>query len=140
MKTISLLLFTLLFSKGCVSEMKDTVVEYTANTRGFYMKINIQNQIATVSNDRNGVEKPTVIKIDDADWKNLVAEFQKIELDKLETYKDPTQKRFYDGAAIADLKIDYNGKTYNSMHFDHGYPPIEIEKFVKLVVNLSAPK
>ena len=51
-------------------------------------------------------------------------------LEDLNDYKAPTEKRFHDGAAIGKLKITYQGKTYESTEFDHGNPPVEIEKFV----------
>jgi hypothetical protein len=54
----------------------------------------------------------------------------------LSTYKDPTQKRVYDGAAIAELIINYKEKEYQTKNFDHGYPPVEIEKFVNKLVSL----
>ena len=104
--------------------------EYTANTRGFYRKITIQDQIATISNDRNGVQKPTVLKLSDADWNELQGYFKSIDLEKLASYNAPTEKRFYDGAAIANLKVVCMKKEYNSVSFDHGFPPVAIEKFV----------
>lgn len=141
MKTIAILFLSILLTKGCGSEsqvdLKDTVVEYTANTRGFYTKIVVQNQMVTISKDRRGVEKTESIKISDDTWKTIVAEFQKINLDKLSEFNDPTQARFYDGAAMADLHIVYKGKTYNSKQFDHGTPPVEIAEFVNAVVSLS---
>ena len=66
----------------------------------------------------------------------MVGYFQTFELDSLPSYKDPTQKRFYDGAAIADLKITYKDKVYQSKNFDHGVPPVEIEKMVNKIVSL----
>jgi hypothetical protein len=100
----------------------------------------VKDQTVTVSRDRNNKNKVVVEKIDAADWKELVTEFQKIDLEKLADYNDPTQKRFYDGAAMGDLQIVYKEKTYDSKQFDHGTPPVEIEKFVKLIVGLSSPK
>jgi hypothetical protein len=144
MKTFALLLLTAFMGKGCSStpatDLKNTVVEYTANTRGYYIKITVKDQKITVSRDRNGNDKPVAEKIEDADWKALVAEFQKIDLDKLSTYEGPTQKRFYDGAAIANLHILFKDKAYDSQTFDNGFPPLQIEKFVKLLTALSIPK
>lgn len=134
MKTLSLLFLTLFLGNACggikAQGMSTAVIEYQANTRGFYQKITIKNQTITVSKDRDGKEKPMPKKISDANWKELVECFKKVALDSLPKYKDPTQKRFYDGAAIADLKITYKDKTYESKSFDHGYPPKEIKKFV----------
>ena len=110
-------------------------LEYVANTRGFYQKISVENQIVTVSSDRNGVGKGESVKISDADLNELVSAFKLMKLDDLATYKDPTQTRFYDGAAIANLKVTDNGKEYKTTDFDHGFPPIEIEKLVNKIVS-----
>ncbi len=138
MKTILLFLLTIFISKGCSSQaqndLKNTVLEYTANTRGFYMKIVVKDKTVTVSRDRSGNDKPIVQKVDDADWRALVDAFMKIDLDKLADYNDPTQKRFYDGAAIGSLSVFYKDKAYNSKEFDHGTPPVEIESFIKILL------
>ncbi len=127
-------------AKGCSQEAKNDIanakIVYTANTRGFYQKITIQNQEISVSRERDSSDKGVTSKISDAHWKELVGYFEKIELDSLSTYKDPTQKRVYDGAAIAELIVNYQEKEYQTKNFDHGYPPIEIEKFVNKLVSL----
>lgn len=140
MKVFTLLVLTIFMAKGCSQEAKNDIanakIVYTANTRGFYQKITIQNQEISVSRERDSADKGATSKISDADWKALVGYFEKIQLDSLSTYKDPTQKRVYDGAAIADLIINYKEKEYQTKNFDHGYPPIEIEKFVNKLVSL----
>ena len=127
-------------AKGCSQEAKNDIanakIVYTANTRGFYQKITIQNQEISVSSKRESGDKGVTSKISDTDWKELVGYFEKIELDSLSTYKDPTQKRVYDGAAIAELIINFQDKEYQTKNFDHGYPPVEIEKFVNKLVSL----
>lgn len=134
MKLLSLLFLTIFLSKGCDADKKQdletTVIEYTANTRGFFRKIEVQNKILTVSKDRSGVEKPISNKISEADWEILIADFNTIDLDQIPSLKAPSEKRFYDGAAIANLKITYQGKTYESTSFDHGNAPSEIKKIV----------
>ncbi|MFQ3174815.1 MAG: hypothetical protein ACI9WT_000121 [Flavobacterium sp.] len=141
MKILSLLFLTLFLGKGCSDHQKqdiDTaVIEYVANTRGYYQKITVEKQTVTVSSDRNGKEKTVPTKISDADWKELVNCFKTIELDSLAKLKAPTEKRFYDGAAIANLKITYKDKAYETTGFDHGFPPKEIKKFVKKITSLA---
>jgi len=140
MKVFTLLVLTIFMAKGCSQETKNDIanakIVYTANTRGFYQKITIQNQEISVSKERDSSDKGVTSKISDADWKELVGYFEKIELDSLSTYKDPTQKRVYDGAAIAELIINYQEKEYQTKNFDHGYPPVAIEKFVNKLVSL----
>jgi hypothetical protein len=134
MKLFTMIFLSLFLGKSCESQTKNdlkmAVLEYTANTRGFYQKITIQDQMVSISKDRSGNEKPVATKISDKDWRELVGYFDAIELDSLATLKAPTQKRFYDGAAIADLKVTYKDKTYQTESFDHGYPPEAIKKLV----------
>jgi hypothetical protein len=143
MKVLTIFL-SFILSKSCCSsqsqkDLKETTIEYTANTRGFYQKITIQNQMVTVSKDRSGNDKATETKISDKDWKELMGYFETIELDKVSTLKAPTEKRFHDGAAIANLIVTYQNKSYETVSFDHGYPPAEIKKLVDKI-NIFAKK
>lgn len=140
MKLVSLLFLTIFLGKGCDSEQKQDIetalIEYSANTRGFYQKIVIQKQMIAVSHERNNADNPKAEKIADADWKILIAAFQEVTLETLQNLKAPTEKRFYDGAAIGELKVTYKGKTYQTSGFDHGTPPAEIEQLVNKILSL----
>jgi hypothetical protein len=68
------------------------VIEYVANTRGFYQKITIQKQIYCVKDQ--GKKKKLHSKISDADWKTLIKIFDDITLEELKDLKSPTEKRF----------------------------------------------
>ena len=144
MKLLSLFFLTIFLGKGCDAQkqqdLQTTVIEYVANTRGFYKKIMVQNQMVLVSKDRKGNDKPVQIKISDSDWKKLIADFQEINLNEVPNLKAPSEKRFYDGAAIANLKIIHKDKTYESTNFDHGNPPAEIKKLVVLINELDKEK
>jgi hypothetical protein len=134
MKLLSLLFLTIFLSKGCDSssnqDLNTAVIEYTANTRGFYQKVSIEKQTVTVSKEREGKGKMLPVKISEADWKTLIQLFEDINLEGIKDLKSPTEKRFYDGAAIANLKITYKGTSYETPSFDHGFPPLEIKKLV----------
>lgn len=144
MKAITMILLTIFLGKSCSNEVQNdltnTTIQYTANTRGFYQRIVIINQKATISRDRSEKTLPEEIKISDADWETLVTAFGKINLEEVPKLKDPTQKRFYDGAAIANLKIRYQDKDYETTDFDHGFPPAAIEKLVNKIVALAKEK
>jgi hypothetical protein len=144
MKIIALFLLTVFLGKSCdnvaQNDIKKATIQYTATTRGFYKKIIINNNKAFISIDRNEKEIPTEITISAEDWKELVGYFQKINLEELPNLKDPTQKRFYDGAAIANLIIRYQDKDYKTTDFDHEFPPAEIEKLVNKIVELTKAK
>jgi hypothetical protein len=139
MRLLSLLLLTIFIGTSCssqkTSDMTSTQMEYSAMSRGLYKKIVVQNKTVSVTNGRN--TEAIESKIDDAKWKQIVAEFSKINLESIPTLKGPTEKRFYDGAAIGNLKITQNQKTYETPGFDNGYPPKEIEKLVNLLISFT---
>lgn len=143
MKTITMILLTLLMSKGCSNDAKNdiskAVLQYDAHTRGYHLKVVISNQVATISQARIPDSPSEQIKISDADWNELVGCFEKINLEELPNLKDPSQKRFYDGAAIAELKVRYQDKNYETKAFDHNNPPAEIQQLVDKIVSLAKP-
>ena len=140
MKAITLILLMVVFGKSCNDEskqdIKSAVIEYTANSRGFFGKIVVKDGKAFVYREREKTAEPKTITLSEADEKELIAAFQEIKLDEIAGMKPPTEKRFYDGAAMADLKIIYKEKTYQSQTFDHKYPPAGIEKLVNKLVSL----
>ena len=146
MKVLTFLALLLLVCSGCYSSkstfdaekqnLETLVIQYEANTRGFYQKLVVQNHTISSTNDRNGKKNPIVQKISDADWNALIFELNKVDLESLPNLKAPTEKRFYDGAANATLKITFKEKLYESTTFDHGIPPAAIEKFVNKINSL----
>lgn len=139
MRTVSFLLLTIFMMTGCSSQKKtdmtSTVIEYSAISRGYYKKIVVQNQTVSVTNKRDAQAVENTIK--KTDWDKIVAEFEKINVESIPTLKAPTEKRFYDGAAIGNLKITQNQKTYETPGFDNGFPPKEIEKLVNLLTDFA---
>ena len=132
MKKTIVLLFTLLFFAACAGQKKTednwVNLEYKANSRGFYQLIRVENQTVFVKKSRDG--KLEVIKLSTNDWNDLQTMVQELDLGLLPNLKSPTDKRLFDGAAFANLKITKQGKTVESPSFDHGYPPEAIEKIV----------
>jgi hypothetical protein len=141
MKTIALLFFSLFMVKGCSKEEKKDLanaeIVYTASSRGYYQKIIVHNQEIIISKDRFEESQGVTSKISEANWNELISLLQSVKLDSLSSYKVPTQRRFYDGAAIANLKATYKEKEYQTSDFDHGTPPLEIEYFVKKLLLLA---
>jgi predicted ribonuclease YlaK len=100
MKILSLLLLTVFLGKSwdkIKQDLESAVIEYTANSRG-YQKITIQ--MVLISKDRSGKAKAVATKIAADDWEES---FQENRIDNQTQKKAPTEKRFYDGAAIATL-------------------------------------
>lgn len=139
MKIAIALFLSLFMISSCAcqknTDMKTAVIEYEAQTRGMYQKVLVENQTVFVAKNRD--EKPVEVKISDEDWIVLTTEFEKLDLEAIPNLKAPTEKRFYDGAAIANLKITYKGKTYETKAFDHGFPPSGIKKIVTKLVSFT---
>jgi hypothetical protein len=139
MKIITLLFLTLILGKNCQSQnnldLSTAKIEYTANSRGLYNNTVVENKTISVTKTRDG--KPVTNSLTDAELNALISEFQKINLEEIPSLKAPTEKRFHDGAAMANLKITYKGKTYESQTFDNGYPPEKIKNLVNTILSFS---
>ena len=139
MKIISLLFLTLLLAKNCQSQnnmdLSSAKIEYIANSRGLYNSTVVENKTVSVAKTRDG--NPVTSSLTDAQWNALISEFQKVNLEEIPNLKAPTEKRFHDGAAMANLKITYKGKTYESQTFDNGFPPEKIKKIVNTILSFS---
>ncbi len=139
MKIIAVLFLTLMLGKNCQDQNNQDLItakmEYTANSRGFHNKVVVENKTVAFTNIRDG--NPVSSSLTEEQWNSLIAEFQKVDLEDIPDLKAPTQKRFYDGAAMANLIITYKGKTYESQTFDHGYPPEKIKKIVNTLLSFS---
>lgn len=141
MKFLSLLFLTLFLGKGCnpSEDLKHVRIEYTAISRGYYQQIVVSNQEIILQTGRNNSDKKTSA-ISESDWNELIADFQLIALDKVTTYKAPSQKRFSDGTALANVKITVKEKEYQSADFDHGFPPVEMEKLINKMIAIANQK
>jgi hypothetical protein len=132
MKKSLVLLLSILVFAGCAGQKRtaqnETKMEYKAYSRGFYQVIAIENQMGFVTKRRG--DKPIAFRLSIADKKSLNIAIQELDLESLSQLKAPTDKRLFDGAAIASLKIMKQGKTFETQSFDHGYPPAEIQKIV----------
>ena len=137
MKTITMIFLSLFLTKDCsqkeTEEMKKATIEYQAISRGSYLNIQVQNETLSIVRKRD--EKAKSYQLAKEDFKELADLFVKIDLNQLENYKGPAEKRFYDGAAMANVRIVYEGKVYQSQTFDHDSPPVEIEAFVNKIVS-----
>lgn len=144
MKAIAMILLAIFMAKGCSQDEKNdlanTKIVYSANTRGFYQKITVQNQEVSISNTRGEEGEGKTTKISDSDWNQLVSLFSKIDLEKLNTYEGPTKRRFHDGAAMANILVTCKDSVYESTTFDHGTPPVEIAEFVNKIAEFGKVK
>ena len=113
------------------------VIKYEANSRGLAFAVKVENQILYVSRVRDFKDYEEKIKISDADWKEIVTLTKAVDLTKVKDLKWPTEKRYYDGAAHANIIFISGGVEYPANGFDHGFPPVEIEKLVNKIVKLT---
>lgn len=124
-----------LAAKTAMQEKAIPTLEYEANTRGYYRKITISDKKAWVVPERNG--KTVTLNISDTDWNELVTLYQSVNKEGLKDLKAPTEKRFYDGAPMANFRVITKEMTYQSATFDGGYPPAEIEKIVTKIIAIG---
>jgi hypothetical protein len=136
----------LLFFVGCKPIKTDVnnyqnkdipVIKYEANARNFYLNIKVENQELYVSRSRDAKDYQEKITISDADWKEIVMLTKAVDLAKVKDLKWPTEKRFYDGAAHANVTFVSNEVAYAAKGFDHGFPPVEVEKLVNKILKLT---
>ncbi len=123
-----------LAANGC-EDMKDTVIEYTALSRGYYRTIIVKDEAVVVTTQRKG--EPTTTKLPQDDLKAIADMVKDIDLEGIPDLKAPTEARFYDGAPIANLKITKNGEVYESQAFDHGQPPAQLKKLVEKLLSYA---
>ena len=142
MKILSLLLLTLVLGKNCQSQnnfdLNTAKIEYTANSRGLYNSTVIENKTVSVTKTRDG--EPVSSSLTEQQLDQLISEFQNVDLEEIPNLKAPTEKRFHDGAAMANLKVTYKGKTYESQTFDNGFPPEKIKNLVNTILSFSKKK
>ena len=133
---------TLILGKNCQSQnnmdLSSAKIEYTANSRGLYNNTVVENKTVSITKTRDG--KPVSNSLTETQWNALINEFQKVDLEEIPNLKAPTEKRFHDGAAMANLKITYKGKTYESQTFDNGFPPEKIKNLVNTIISFSKEK
>jgi hypothetical protein len=122
-------------TKEMTKQKKLPVLEYEALSRGYYRKITIENQQVTVIAARN--VKPVIFSISDEDWKELVNLYITVDKEGLADLESPTQKRFYDGAPIANFRVIEGDTIYESGAFDGGIPPQAIEKIVNKIIEIA---
>jgi len=111
------------------------IIEYSAISRGFYNYVVITSGTILVQKDRNS--EPISKICSKEEWAKLMEQFKTIDSENLSKLDAPTKAHQYDGAAIAQLKIIVDNVTYETVSFDHGTPPKEIEALVKEILSIS---
>ncbi|AND63686.1 hypothetical protein AX766_04305 [Flavobacterium covae] len=113
---------------------KGMFVEYVANTRGYHLRIKLTPNSLSYTENRDADDFKSV-DLTAQQIDELQTLLNQINLKALDKLKAPTELRYHDGAAHADMKIKKEDQEYQSAGFDHGHPPVEIEKFVSKLIS-----
>jgi len=113
------------------------VMIYEANSRGYFIKLKVENRKIYISKDRNASNFKTSNAISDKDWDEISKLALAVDLNSVKDLKWPTEKRFYDGATHANITFIKNEVEYPANGFDGGFPPTEIEVLVNKIVELG---
>jgi len=139
-KPVLLMFLMLTVVVGCASSLQkqseDITITYEAITRGSSVIITA-NKDAVTTNAVRAEKNSTTSTVTPEQWKEVIKELEKVELNKINDLKAPTNKRLYDGAMIASVTVKLKDTTYHRSSFDHGNPPVEIEALVNKIISLS---
>ena len=116
-----------------------TAVEYEASSRGYFLKVKYTDGKLAFTQERDS-DKMQFVALTKAQTDELNSLLNSFKVESLPELKAPTQKRLYDGAAMANIQITKSGNIYSSDTFDHGFPPASIEKFVKKLLSYTTEK
>ncbi|MEY4835416.1 MAG: hypothetical protein RI980_1531 [Bacteroidota bacterium] len=138
-----LILFTVTLLHFACSETKSVVIEnvptiyYEASSRGYFLSLKVENKMIYIYKDRNSKEYSDKLVLSEQDWSEISTLAKGVDLEKVKDLKWPTEKRYYDGAAFANIIFESKGVNYPANGFDHGFPPLEIEKLVTIITKLA---
>ena len=138
-----LILFTVTLLHFACSETKSVVIEnvptiyYEASSRGYFLSLKVENKMIYIYKDRNSKEYSDKLVLSEQDWSEISTLAKGVDLEKVKDLKWPTEKRYYDGAAHANIIFESKGVNYPANGFDHGFPPLEIEKLVTKITKLA---
>jgi hypothetical protein len=110
-------------------------LEYSAISRGSYYKVIISPHYISVQSDPQA--QAVTKNCSDSDWSRITHALNTLTLEQIPELKAPSEDRFFDGAATAQLRIIIEDKIFESQGFDHGKPPEAIEGLVKEILSLS---
>ena len=137
MKYLFLIISILISNEGCENKTQSEHIafEYSAVSRGIFNKINISEKELSLQDSPNGAIK--TIPFPKAKWNNLLNTLKNIDVINIPKLEAPSKAHQYDGAAIANLILTIDDKTYETVSFDHGNPPKEIEALVKEILSIA---
>jgi hypothetical protein len=115
---------------NCQEKVLDA--KYVAQSRGFFLEVVVTSNTLNIVDTRGGMVK--VKELDQQELEQLYRLGADIDFDSVSS--TDSSKSSYDAAALANLDLYIDGKTYQ-FNFDHGYPPVELEALINKIITLS---
>ncbi|MGS2725850.1 hypothetical protein ACU8DI_04525 [Psychroserpens sp. BH13MA-6] len=154
MKLIICVILMLITTKECDKTQKDMVnnasqemadrqsqeidkITYQAATRGFFLKIWVEGDTLSYTNDYN-LQDVKTHKISEEQRTALNEKTSQFDMTKLSELKSPSESHQFDGAAIATFEATKGDETYKTNAFDHQNPPKEIKALVEKLLSMKA--
>ena len=127
MKLLFIFIFSLVSLSNCNSQShEDFTLNYSATTRGSSIILDATSSEIEYS-DMDGDKNITLNK---SQWDEIKELISKIDVDEIENLEAPSNGSHTDRALVATLSITIGDKTYESVNFDHGNPPVELKKLI----------
>jgi hypothetical protein len=93
-------------------------------------------EISKTSMVRGGEATTAKRATDSKKWNQLTKLMANIDLNEMQNWEGPTQKRFYDGAKGTTITIESNGEEFISQSFDEGEPPAQLKEIYDYLESL----
>ncbi len=117
-------------------DQSDVKITYQALSRGAFEYICISKDTVHISTDRS-LKKVTSYSCDKNDWRAISDLLKDVDINSFSSLKAPTDKRLFDGAPHATLKLATGSDEISTPTFDHGHPPKAIEELVNKVLSIK---
>ncbi|GLB53916.1 hypothetical protein NBRC110019_29570 [Neptunitalea chrysea] len=122
-------------SENKVQEDNNYTFVYNKSTRRTNVTVTVTEKETIISNKSAGTLTETATM--PQTWKTLTSLIKEVDLQGMSMLEAPTKKHYSDQLPAAYLSVTYKGHSYNSVQFDHGYPPAEIASVVNEMVSLT---
>ena len=137
MKLFKMILVLLIASStSCQSQnKKDTIsLNYKAQTRGFQLSIQIENNLLEVTKNNETHQ----IELTDNQLSEIIEMVKKIDFDAIES-NISIEDLAVDKAIKGEFELNFNGELY-AFEFDHNNAPESIEKLLNKLQSFEASK
>ena len=130
MKTV-LFCFIILMSINTCSQ-ENISLNYLAQSRGFYLKIEVQNNDLKVISEREA--EPKTKELSNETLKDIEKLIANVSFDDVHLSDD--SRSSFDAAAMAEFRCTFNNETHEYA-FDHGSPPEELKQLIEKIIVLA---